>query len=504
MAGISLSADDVKSLREVYVRDDGAFDFRAFIDDVNDHRSNGHFETHPVSKNAETKRQSVSAYVVSPMAGGSAGFFVPLTAAERGELQALLERLRHLCHTRGLVVKQFMHDYDENHIGLVTVHRFKREASALFPQLQPAEVDLLAKAYSTADRNDVRYMVLHNDVTPDDEAAAVGVRGVMGKSGAIAAERVALAASAKAAAVAAGTSPGGRAGPPSPVRALVSAKVLEHATVPADNLAAVEASIIRQVFERRIRIADAFADFDPLRHGIVTRSQFLRGLRMLRLEGVSPAGMEAVAEKYAVGAPEMESTMQLPFGLARQDDADLTTAQRAEALRERARGTEDTLRQGIEAQLASAAPPAGAFIRYTAFVKDVDSAWTEPLLEKDPTKQLDSFAHTVVTSPHPRFVRPELDAAAQVALDKALLGIRAAIARSRLYNLKPSLEDYDITCEGMVTETQFLRTLAMFRLVPETPDGRASLLLYFRGKGVKSHLIDYRAFLLSVYEPGMA
>jgi hypothetical protein len=138
MAGIPLSAEDIKSLREVYVRDDGSFDFRAFIDDVNDHRSNGHFETHPVSKHAETKRQSVSAYVVSPMAGGSAGFFVPLSSEERGALEALLERLRHLCHTRGLVVKQFMHDYDQSHIGTVTVSRFKREAAALFPQARHA------------------------------------------------------------------------------------------------------------------------------------------------------------------------------------------------------------------------------------------------------------------------------------------------------------------------------------------------------------------------------
>ena len=196
--------------------------------------------------------------------------------------------------------------------------------------------------------------------------------------------------------------------------------------------------------------------------------------------------------------------MSLPAGLAPGPDADLTTEQRAEQLRARARGTRDTLRLAVTAQLASAAPPAGAFVRWTAFVADVDAAWTEPGLEKDPIKRLDSFAHTVATSPHPRFVRPELPAAEQAELTVALEAIRTSIRRWRLYNLKPSLEDYDKASEGMVTETQFLRTLAMFRLVPETPSQRAALLAYFRGKGIKKHLIDYRAFLLSAYDEGMA
>ena len=106
--------------------------------------------------------------------------------------------------------------------------------------------------------------------------------------------------------------------------------------------------------------------------------------------------------------------MRLPAGLAPEAETDLTTEERAELLRERARGTRDTLRQAVTAQLASAAPPAGAFVRWTAFVSDVDAAWTESGLEKDPTKALESFARTVATAPHPRFVRPELPPAEQV------------------------------------------------------------------------------------------
>ena len=194
MAGISLTRAEAESLHEVYVGDDGAFNYGAccgtatalgcctrtpphqpppsptakFIDDVNDHRSNGYFETRPVARTADSRRKSVSGFVVSPMAGGSAGFFVPLTSEERSQLQELLERCRHLCHTRGLVVKQFMKDFDRNRIGLVTAARFEREAAALFPGLSPSERALIQKAYATADRADVRYMVLHNDVTPGE------------------------------------------------------------------------------------------------------------------------------------------------------------------------------------------------------------------------------------------------------------------------------------------------------------------------------------------------
>ena len=226
--------------------------------------------------------------------------------------------------------------------------------------------------------------------------------------------------------------------------------------------------------------------------------------------------------------------MSLPPGLAPAPTDHLSSLQRAERMREEAAqqrqqdAGDGALIAAVAAQVASAAPPAGAYVHWPAFVADVDAAWTEPGLERDPSKTLDSFAHTVATSPHPRFVRPELPADQQVRppaegaeaqaherstipvcfvqadLESALDAIRGSIRRWRLYNLKPSLEDYDRASEGMVTETQFLRTLAMFRLVPETPGQRAAVLAYFRGKGIKKHLIDYRAFLLAAYEEGMA
>jgi hypothetical protein len=128
----------------------------------------------------------------------------------------------------------------------------------------------------------------------------------------------------------------------------------------------------------------------------------------------------------------------------------------------------------------------------------VERAFVEHGLEKDPTKTNTSFAHSVVTAPHPRHVRPVLAPDAAAALEKALEETKHAIRRWRIFGLKAPLADYDRCGEGMVTETQFLRVLAMFNLVPATPQGRTALLDYYRGKGAKEHMIDYRAFLQEV------
>ena len=70
---------------------------------------------------------------------------------------------------------------------------------------------------------------------------------MMGKSGAIATGVLKAAAETKASTLAKSAGPGGRPGPPSPVHLAVPSKALEHATVPVENLTAIEASIVRQV-----------------------------------------------------------------------------------------------------------------------------------------------------------------------------------------------------------------------------------------------------------------
>ncbi len=111
-----------------------------------------------------------SALAVSPVLGGSAGAFVPLRAYERAALDAVLARVRHAVMTRGLAPKLYLRDFDQSHRGVVTATRFGRVLSATLPGLGAADMALLAKAYSTADGVDVRYLVFCSDVTPAEDA----------------------------------------------------------------------------------------------------------------------------------------------------------------------------------------------------------------------------------------------------------------------------------------------------------------------------------------------
>ena len=113
-----------------------------------------------------------SALAVSPVLGGSAGAFVPLSAAERRELDEVLARVRRTVTTRGLDMKLYLRDHDASHRGLCTATRFARVLSSTLPLLAPCDLALLCKAYATADGVDVRYLVFHNDVSVPEDAAA--------------------------------------------------------------------------------------------------------------------------------------------------------------------------------------------------------------------------------------------------------------------------------------------------------------------------------------------
>lgn len=52
---------------------------------------------------------------------------------------------------------------------------------------------------------------------------------------------------------------------------------------------------------------------------------------------------------------------------------------------------------------------------------------------------------------------------------------------------------------GFISESRFLRTLAMVSLVPTQQQQRSALLDYFRA-GAGSDLMDYRAFLAALDE----
>lgn len=435
MAGVPLSAAQASCLASLYTDESGMWNYDAFISDTNNHKPNGHYEKTPDL--AATSVRLGGTHGSGPAAlPACSHIYSTCSDDEHAHVHELLADLKHDVAVRGLLFKSFMRDFDDHRRGIVTRTRFIREMSACFPKLSSGDVDCIARCYASEDGLDTRYMALHNDITPGEHDFNTGVRGVMGTS-----TGAALASTGAA---------------PAHPKAISPSRVMEFKSIPSDDLDAVMASLIRQVFERRLRVLDAFVDFDPLKRGVCTRSQFTRGVASLALLGISPAAQEALADKYAVRA-----------------------------------GEGHTHGDAVE-------------VSYSKFNADVERAFSEQGLEKDPHKGLDSFARSVVTAPHPRFVRPTLPDDKMEVLTAALDRMKASIRTWRRYNIKAMLADYDVTCEGMVTETQFLRVLAMFDLVPQDAEARACVLDYFRGRGVKSHMIDYRAFLGQVFEEGMA
>lgn len=225
---------------------------------------------------------------------------------------------------------------------------------------------------------------------------------------------------------------------------------LRHNALGGEDVRAVEALMIRQIWERRAWLKDAFFDFDPLRRGLCSRSQFTRGLKLCKVTGVSPEGFDCLAAKYAW-----------------QGD------------------------------------PTGDTVDYAAFDKVVDEAFVEWGFEKNPDKRNDSFAYQVVSAPHPRFVRPIFTGEKKTSFENGIKSIKDNIRIKRRYNLKPALEMFDKTKEGLVSDSQFLRVLSQYGIVPVIDREREAVLAYYRASGANSHLIDYRAFLLEVYEKGM-
>jgi hypothetical protein len=75
------------------------------------------------------------------------GLTVGLLDISKPRGNVFLDRLDELLTERGIVVKQFLKDFDEHRKGTVTASRFKRELTNSFGAfLRPAEVELIAKA----------------------------------------------------------------------------------------------------------------------------------------------------------------------------------------------------------------------------------------------------------------------------------------------------------------------------------------------------------------------
>lgn len=411
-----------------YTDEDGMFLYERLEEDINNVPLNGFLEMNPDIDPASTT--PFSKFGLTGTVAATASALMPrieLPPKLAQEVERIVSQARYESHSRGIVLAQYIKQYDHSRRGLVTPNQFMREFLNYFKSISTEDTALLAKAYTNSD-GQVMYMAVCRDITPEvyhshREANSTAVNNF--EVGTLPSSQKHLEHGKRAA------SPNARL-----ERALAAYRASDNE---ADK---VLEQVIRFVYERRINITNIFTDFDSKLHRHrITRPQFVRGVASLGIN-ISLAALEILAGKYI-------------------DEAD----------------------------------PSGNDIIYRRFLEDVNNAFVLQGLEKEPLKENNTFAHTIVTSAPPRTVRPVLNNHEENFYHLAVNDILSRITRLRAYNVGASMRDFDKLGEGFITIDRFLRVLAIYDLVPVSAEERNALLKFYKGTGGKVALINYRAFL---------
>lgn len=205
------------------------------------------------------------------------------------------------------------------------------------------------------------------------------------------------------------------------------------------NTSRIMRTIIRETSSRRVRVKEFFSEFDPMRTGHCTAAQFKRALVLCNFNMLTAADMTALCRKY--------------FNAEREK------------------------------------------VNYTAFCAEVDAAFTQPELEKNPTQSLDCLSRTIARGP--RHERAQLSPRTAERAEAALKEIKTFVLQRRLgLTLVLLFQDFDRAHEEFITRAQFQRVLKSINCLPTSPASVEALLDRFAGDGPRARThIDYRAFL---------
>ena len=155
----------------------------------------------------------------------------------------------------------------------------------------------------------------------------------------------------------------------------------------------VEDRLRATVVEKRVRIEEFFRDFDKLRKGRVTRSQFKSILSQLNFN-LTDDEFESLAEKYSTNDPER-------------------------------------------------------FFRYTDFVANINRAFTIKGIDKSPTTVVAPVTQGDTLLARRKYLSSNPAVGAEI--DQILDQYRQAVKTMRIH-LKPVFQDFDITKNGHVTK----------------------------------------------------
>eukprot|EP00931_Biecheleriopsis_adriatica_P071369 TRINITY_DN4523_c0_g1_i1.p1 TRINITY_DN4523_c0_g1~~TRINITY_DN4523_c0_g1_i1.p1 ORF type:complete len:509 (+),score=120.74 TRINITY_DN4523_c0_g1_i1:209-1528(+) len=293
--------------------------------------------------------------------------FKPSSLEEEEEFMHTLHRLASMCKARGVLFKGLFYEVDRAPIpspsrqspymgGKVTKQQFIQR----FPfkkEFSPEQIELLANHYLT-EKGDVHFLAMHNDISEVTSHEA----------------------------------------PPFPTSTLFLKPDLS--TWSSSKHSSLE-KVRSKVVEKRVRLKDAFYDFDPLRKGFVTPSQLKTVFTILDLA-------KCMNDK---------SDFEQLVSMYQRDD--------------------------------------GLF-NYADFIAEVDKEFVVPNLERDPLAQTSMpDAHsTMISRRNKVLLSPE-----QLTSWEWLEGkIRKKVTTDRI-NLLPSFKDMDRTNFGHIKKSQFYRVM---------------------------------------------
>ncbi|PAA77603.1 hypothetical protein BOX15_Mlig010687g4 [Macrostomum lignano] len=353
------------------------------------------------------------ATVEVPAQGSLARTLPRLTAAEEADLADTMEDIRRQVLERRLMVYQYFKDYDRStaYTRVMTPQQFARSLHFLTLDVSPEKLKLLARKFADPATGDVNYPAFAEAVDAD-----------------FCQQRVSRQADLETRAAQAETRDW---------QAIVERPVV---TV-GDNVTFDELMVrIRSlVLSTRARVKDFFVDYDTLRSGLMTRSQFQRCLSQL---GLSKLGWHDL------------SSRQL----------DLLCNQYADA------------RDGEK-------------VRWMDFVADVDSVFTRTGLEKDPFAAVP--AQELFVAPKPGTINWEASASPEhrSCYDQALERLALKVAQRRML-VRPTFRDFDKHRRGTMSRTQFRQAMTMLGLHCEPEELEAIEARFAVDEG-----FNYAAFL---------
>ena len=134
-------------------------------------------------------------------------------------------------------------------------------------------------------------------------------------------------------------------------------------------------------------------------------------------------------------------------------------------------------------------------VDYVSFCAEINSAFTQDGLERNPTKTLDCAARTIARGP--RHAKAQLSPRTAALATEAMTHIKSFVTQRRLgLTLILLFQDFDRAHEEFVTRAQFKRVLKSINCMPTSPAAVEAVLDRYAGDNDRAAThVDYRAFL---------